>query len=105
MVGAVIFLLSSLAPVERIGRYFCRIVRIAAVLPETKAETGALSAPPCADLRPIRDIDFYGPCAIATIPQPEFCFVSAVLGYLDEELWEDAVVLGTFGHDLDVFVE
>src|SRR5262249_42309463 len=100
-----IFLLSSLSPVERIVRYFRRIVRIAAVFPETEAETGALFAPACADLRSIRVIDFYEPFAVAPIPQPEFCFVGAVLGYLDEELCEDAVVLGAYGHDLDVCVE
>src|SRR5215475_4772569 len=103
--GAVIFLLSSLAPVERIVRYFCRIVRIAAGFPENEAETGALFAAPCADLRSIRVIDFYVPFAVAPIPQPEFCFVGAVLGDLDEELWSDAVVLGFFGPDSDVCLE
>src|SRR5438309_1953299 len=103
--GAVIFLLSSFAPVERIVRYFCRIVRVAAGLPETEAETGALFAPACADLRSVRVIDFYDPFAVAPIPQPEFCFVGAVLGDLDEELWKDAVVLGGGGPDLDVCLE
>src|SRR5215475_4207882 len=103
--GAVIFLLSSLATVERIVCYFCRIVRVAAGYPETEAETGALFASPCADLRSIRDIDFYEPFAVAPIPQSKFCFICAVLGYMDEELWKDAVVLGAFVHDLDVCLE
>lgn len=105
MAGAVIFLLSSRAPLEGIGRYFRRPVRIAPVLSETEFETGALSAPIYPDLRSICDGDFYDQFALVSIPGPEFCFVGAVLGDVDEELWKDALVLGVFGHDLDVFVD
>src|SRR5262249_37663520 len=102
--GVVILVLSSRSAVKRIGHYFYRPVCAAIVVSETKSKTGAFSASAYFDQRRLCGGGSYGSPSFVSGFLSEFCFVRSVLGDLDEELWGDALVLGAFGHDLDVFV-